>query len=204
MLHSIRLVSIVLLLNHGHLRCGNVRRFRLDHFINQPIIQRFVRRHEKVSIRIFRNLLFRLTAVLRHVLVEARLDEQNLLGLDFNICRGSLCPSEGLVDHDTGIGQGLALPRSTGTQQKGSHTRRHSETDSLNVARDELHRIVNGKSSTNGATGRVDVESNVLVGVVVSEVEELSDKDVRDFVVDVSSEQENSILEEARDDIQLT
>ena len=89
---------------------------RLNNLIDDTVIQSLVRRHEKVPIRIRLDLLNRLIAILGNVLVQTRLDEQNFFGLDFNVGGLSLRASEGLVDHDTAVGQTLAFARRSGTQ----------------------------------------------------------------------------------------
>lgn len=50
-----------------------------------------------------------LIAVLRHVRVEQRADEQDLLGLDLDIRRLSLRASQRLVNHDARVRQRSAL-----------------------------------------------------------------------------------------------
>ena len=57
------------------------------------------------------------------------------------------------MDHDPGIGQGLALAGCPRSQQKGAHGGGHAEADRLDVAGDEFHGIVNGQTGRNGATG---------------------------------------------------
>ena len=141
-----------------------------DHFINNPIIPGLFRRHEKVTIAIFFNLILRLPRIVRNVRVKNFPNKENFLGLNFNVCGLSLCSSERLVDHDASVGEGTSLSRSTGTEQEGSHTSRHAEADGRHVAGDVLHGIVNGHSGTDRATRGIDVESNVLGGVFVGKV----------------------------------
>jgi hypothetical protein len=51
------------------------------------------------------------------------------------------------------------------------------------------------------AAGRVDVERNVLVGVLGFEEQQLRDDQVGDFVVDPSAEEDHAVLEKARVDV---
>ena len=51
--------------------------------------------------------------------------------------------------------------------------------------------------------GGVDVQGDVLGGILVREVEELCHEDVRDLVVDALTEEDDAILEEAGDDVLL-
>ena len=49
--------------------------------------------------------------------------------------------------------------------------------------------------------GRVDVEGDVLAGVLGLEVEELGDDDVGDLVVDGGAEEHDAVLEQAGVDV---
>lgn len=142
--------------------------------------------------------------ILRNVLGQQLLGVQNLLGLDLNVRRLSLRPTERLVNHDARIGQGLALARRPRPEQKGAHGGGHAKADRLYIAGNELHGVVNGESRRDGSAGAVDVERNVLVGVFVGEVEELCDENVGDFVVDFGAEEEDAVFEETTDDIELS
>lgn len=66
-----------------------------------------------------------------------------------------------------------------------------------------MHSVINGQSGTDTSPRRVNVESNVFFGIVVGKVEELSDENVGDLVVDVGAEEENAIFEETGDDVEL-
>ena len=55
------------------------------------------------------DLVGRLVAVLRHVRVEQRADEEDLLRLDLDVRRLPLGPSQRLVDHDARVRQRSAL-----------------------------------------------------------------------------------------------
>ena len=84
-------------------------RLSLDNLINNAIIQGLMGSHEEIPIRVLRNLLLSLITILRHVLIQAGLDKQNLLRLNLNICRLTLRPAQRLMDHNPRIGQGLSL-----------------------------------------------------------------------------------------------
>ena len=59
---------------------------------------------------------------------------------------------------------------------------------------DELHRVVDREPGIHDAARRVDVDRDVLVGVLRLEVEELRDDEVRDLVVDRRSEKDDRSL----------
>ncbi len=171
--------------------------------VNNSIIHRLFRRHEKVPIAIGLDLLLRLIAIIGNIRIQNLPDEQNLLGLNLDVSRLSLRPSERLMNHDPRIGKGPPLPRGPGTEEERSHGRRHAETDRRDIAGDVLHGIVNGHAGADRSTGGVDVEGDVLGGVLVGEVEELGHEDVGDFVVDGLTEEDDPVLEEAGDDVFL-
>ena len=64
-----------------------------------------------------------------------------------------------------------------------------------------LHRVVDGQAGRHHATGRVEVEIDVLLGVVGLEKEQLGDDDVRDVVVDRRAEEHDAVHEQAREDV---
>jgi hypothetical protein len=66
----------------------------------------------------------------------------------------------------------------------------HPEADRRHVRTDVLHRVVDRKPRVDLAR-RVDVERDVLVGVLGLEVQELGDDEVRDLLVDGSPEEDD-------------
>ena len=176
----------------------------LDDFVNESVVECFVGGHEKVAVRVFGDFFNGLVAVVGHVFVEGCLDKEDFLGLDLNVGGLSLGSSEGLVDHDAGVGERFALAGRSGSQQKGSHAGGHAKANRLDIAGDELHRVVNGKAGRHGPTGRIDVESNVLVGVFVGQVQQLSHQHVAHLIVDIGPQQQYTILEQPGNHIELT
>src|SRR6266545_3891726 len=69
---------------------------------------------------------------------------------------------------------------------------------------DELHRVVNGQASVDGAAGAIDVERDVLVGVLGLEMQQLGDRQVRELVIDRAAEEDDPLVEEARVDVERT
>lgn len=112
-----------------------MRRLRFDHFVDDPVLNSFLRRHEKVAITIRFDLTFRLVAVIGNVGVEHFPDEKDLLGLDLDISGLPLGATQGLVDHNPRIGQGPAFALGPGAEQERSHAGGHAEANGLDVAR---------------------------------------------------------------------
>jgi hypothetical protein len=67
-----------------------------------------------------------------------------------------------------------------------------------------LHGVVDGHTGRNGSSGAVDVEGDVLFGVLVGQVEELGDQNVGDLVIDALSQQKDSVLEQSRQNVHLS
>ena len=88
--------------------------------------------------------------------VEQSLDEEDLLGLDLDICSLTLGTAEGLVDHDARVGQRFPLAGSAGAQEEGTHGSSSAEAHSGDVTWDVLHGIVDGHTGRHRATGGVD------------------------------------------------
>jgi hypothetical protein len=59
-----------------------------------------------------------------------------------------------------------------------------------------LHRVVDRQARVDDAAGRVDVERDVLVGVLGLQVEDLGDDQVGDLLVDGLAEEDDPLPEE--------
>jgi hypothetical protein len=66
----------------------------------------------------------------------------------------------------------------------------------------ELHRVVDRKACVDAAAGRVDVEADVLVGVLGLEEQHLRDDHVRRRVLDLGAEEDDSLAEQPREDVE--
>lgn len=90
------------------------------------------------------------------VVLTERLDEKDLLGLNLDISGLARGASKGLVDHDAGVGQRLALALSSGAEEEGTHGGSSAKAHGRNVARNVLHGVVDGHAGGDGAAGGVD------------------------------------------------
>mmetsp|Transcript_78799 Transcript_78799/g.225584 ORF Transcript_78799/g.225584 Transcript_78799/m.225584 type:complete len:292 (-) Transcript_78799:71-946(-) len=191
----------VLKVRHGRLlhRAG----LGLDHLVDDAVVHRLLRRHEKVAITVLLDLLDGLASVVGDERVEARADVQDLLSLDLDVCGLALRATKRLVDHDARVRQRPTLARGTGAEEESAHARGAAEAYSRHVARDILHGVVDGHARRDGAARRVDVKGDVLRRVLVGEVEELGHKHVRALVVHLRAEEEDAVLKKARDHVHL-
>src|SRR6201999_1585954 len=72
----------------------------------------------------------------------------------------------------------------------------------LHVGLDELHRVVDRQAGVGGAAGRVDVEADVLVGVLGLKVEELGDDQVGEVLGHLLAEEDDPLRQQAAVDIE--
>ncbi len=126
---------------------------------------------------------------------------QDLARLDLDVGRRALRPAGGLVDHDPRVGQGAPLALGAGRQQERAHRRGHPHADRVHRRPEVLHRVVDRHARRDDAARRVDVEIDVLVGVVGLEKEQLGDDDVGDVVVDRRAHEDDPVHQQPREDV---
>jgi hypothetical protein len=71
----------------------------------------------------------------------------------------------------------------------------------LHIRPDELHRVVNGEASRDRPARAVDVEQNVLVGIVRPEEQHLRNHHVRNRVVDWRADENDAVFQQPREDV---
>ena len=101
-----------------------------------------------------------------------------------------------LVEQDPGVRQREALALGAGGQQHGGGRRGLAEADRGDVGLDVLHRVVDREQRRDVAAGAVDVDVDVLVGVLRLEVQQLGADQVGDRVVDRRAQEDDVLLEQ--------
>jgi hypothetical protein len=86
---------------------------------------------------------------------------QDLVRLDLDVGRLALRAAQRLVDHDPRVGQRVPLALRARGQQERAHRRREADADRGDVRADEAHRVEDGHSGRDGASGAVDVHGDV-------------------------------------------
>ena len=157
-----------------------------------------MKRSRSVSCSIFSK---RVAGVLDQDAIEPFLDFDELLGVDEDVFGGAFGAGQGLVDHDAGVGQGLAFAGGAGGQQHGAHRGGLAHAIRGHRAIDELHRVVNGQSRRDASAGRVDVHVDVGLGVVRLKEEQLGDNGVGHVVGDLRAEEDDAVLQQAAVDV---
>ena len=132
--------------------------------------------------------------------VERLAHPDDLLGLDLDVDRLAGRTAVRLVDEHPGVRQHEALTgRARGEDHRGGRGGL-AEADGAHLALHELHGVVDREEAGDLATRRVDVDRDVLVGILALQVEELRDHDVGDHVVDRGAEEDDAVLQQAVED----
>src|SRR5690606_34527483 len=153
------------------------------------VIAGFFGAHEAVAVGVFFDLFQRVPGVVDHDVVHFPFHPPQFGDVDLDLVGGSLHPSQRLVDHDPGVGQGEAFAFGAGGQQHGAHRGGLADAVGRDVAGDELHRVIDRQAGRDAATGAVDVEVDIGFGVVRLQEEHLGDQGIGDVVVDLLPEE---------------
>ena len=93
------------------------------------------------------------------------------------------------------------MPGAPGQQDHGGRGGRETHHQRRHVGLDVLHRVVDREERGHVAARRVDVQVDVLVGVLGLEVQQLRHDQVADVVVDGRPQEHDAVLEQARVDV---
>src|SRR6202050_2796733 len=173
-----------------------------DDAIYDAVLPGLLRAHEVVALGVLADLLELFAGVLGDDLVEAVAHVDDLLGVDLDIGRLALEARRHLMYQDLGVGQRHALAMRTPGQQQRAHRHRDTDADRLHVGLDELHRVVDRESRVNRSARRVDVQRDVLLGVLGLEVQQLGDDQVGDLVVHGRAQEDDPLVEQAAVDVE--
>ena len=169
--------------------------------VDQTVLQGLLGGHEVVAVGIPLDLLNGLTGVLGQDLVEHITGAEDEIGADLNVGGLTLGTAQGLVDHDLAVGQGDPLALGTGGEQEGTHRGGHTDADGGHVALDEVHGVVDGHACGDRAAGAVDIEGNILVGILRLQEEELGNHQRGGCVVDLIRQENDAVVEQAGVDV---
>jgi len=162
-----------------------------------------LRGHEKVPVGVLLDLLHALARVVHEDAVELLAHPQDLLGLDVDVGGLALHAAQRLVDHDARVRQArkrlpLAPAHSSSAPIEAALPMQIVEMAGFTYC----NRVVDGHAGGDGAAGRVDVEVDVLVGVLRLEEEHLRDDEVGELVLDERRQEDDPFLEQTREDVE--
>src|SRR5579872_97677 len=176
-----------------------------DDVVNNTVFLPLLRAHDVVPFGVILDTLQGLTGVVRQYLVEALAGAQQLPGVNIDIRRlaaQALHPR--LMNKDAGIGEGVPLPLGAGREQHGGHRRRLPDAVGRHVRLDELHRVVDRHAGRHDAARAVDVQQDVPIGVLGLQKQHLRDHQIGDVVVDGRADEDDAVLQQAREDVVCT
>ena len=105
------------------------------------------------------------------------------------------------MNHNLRIRQRKPLALGAAGQQERSHRTGLSDAHGRYVAADVLHGIVHCHAGRNDAAGRVNVQKDVLFGILGFQKQKLSANQRRNFVVNLSGQKNNPFFQQARKDV---
>ena len=91
----------------------------------------------------------------------------------------------------------MRLPFGPGGQQQRAHAGTLADAVGRHVARDPLHRVVDGQPGGDAAARAVDVQMDVGLGVLMRQDQHLGDDQVGDGVIDRRAQNDDAVLEQA-------
>ena len=125
-----------------------------------------------------------LTSVVGEHLVQEIPHPQDLLGLQLDVARLPTTPTVGLMEQDPGVWKRESLAFGTCGQEHGRRRRGLAKTEGRFVGSHVLKCVVDREQRGDIATGGVDVDVDVLLGILRFEKQHLGAHQVRDRVVD--------------------
>src|SRR5215211_3899591 len=173
-----------------------------DDVVDNAILDPLFWTHYVVAVGVALDPLVILARVVGEDLVEATLGHDELFGVDLHVRGLAGQPADArLVQQYAGVRQGVPLALGAGGEQEGPHRGGHAQGRSRYVGLDELHGVVDRKSCRNAAARGVDVQVDVLLGVLTLEVQQLRHYGVGHLVIYGGPKEDDAVLEEPRVDV---
>src|SRR5207244_277990 len=100
-----------------------------------------------------------------------------------------------------GVGQRGPPSLDAAAEQHRGGAGGHADAGGGDRGRDQVHGVVDRQAGVDDPAGAVNVELDLLVGVLLGEVEELGDDQVGDLVVNRGAEKDDAVAEQQRVDV---
>src|SRR4051812_20742324 len=168
----------------------------LDDLVDDAVGLRLLGREDLVPLDVVADLVQRLAGVPGQDVLHLAAHPLDLRGVDLQVRHLAAGLTGGLVDEHPGVRQRQPLARRAGREQDGGGGGGLAHADGLDVRADEHHRVVDGHQRGERATGRVDVDRDVAVGVGGLQRQQLGHDVVGRGVVDLHPEEDDPLLEE--------
>jgi len=105
------------------------------------------------------------------------------------------------MQEDAGVRQSYPVPVRSGHQQEGSHGASGAHAHRSDGTFDPLHGVVDRKTASHYATGRVDVHGNWLLRILRFEKKELCVYQGSDTVLDRPVHEDDAVAQKTREDV---
>ena len=154
-----------------------------------------------VALGVLGNLLDGLAGGIGKNLIEIAPRLLDLLRHNLDLGLLPLGAAARLVDHHHRVRQAEALALRTVREQHRSHRGGHAHADGGHIGLDEVHRVENRKTGVDLASRRVDVERDILLGILALQMQQLRDNQVRGHRVDLLAQKDDAVVQQARIDV---
>ncbi len=154
-----------------------------DDVVDEPVLKGFLRGEPAVAVGVGLDALDRLAGELGVEPEHLLLDDGELLGLDGDVRGAARHAAQRLVHQDAGVRQRVALALGPRGEQELTHRGGHAHRVGRDVARREHHGVVDRHAGADRAARGVDVEVDVLGGVLGGQQKDLRAQPVGDVVV---------------------
>ena len=105
------------------------------------------------------------------------------------------------MDHDLSVGQSEPLALGAAGQQECAHRGSHAHADGGDIALDILDGIVDGHTRADGAAGAVDIQADVLIGVLPFQIQQLCHDKAGRGVVDILAQHNDAVVQQTGENI---
>src|SRR5439155_10974603 len=122
--------------------------------------------------------------------------------MNLDVARLPLEAAPELVDENLRVRERHPLAACAGCKQQRSQRHRDPDTGGRDLWLDELNRVVDREPRVDGAPRAIDVERDVLARVFRLEMEQFSDRQVGDLIVDRRAKEDDPLAEETRVDVE--
>ena len=109
-----------------------------------------------------------------------------------------------LVNHDFAVRKSKALTFLACGKQEGTHAGSHAYAYGRNIAFDVVHGVKNGHTGTDGSTGAVDVEMNILFGIHGFQIQHLCDNKRSGCVIHLVGKKNDAVIQQSGKNVERT
>ena len=100
------------------------------------------------------------------------------------------------MNHNLRVGQRHPLALGARAEQESTHGGGHAHGDGGHITLDVLHGVVDGHARSDAAAGAVDIELDILVGILSLQVEQLGHNQAGSGVVDLLRQEDDAVVQQ--------